>query len=55
MSTTQHLAQQRGKQKILVNATHPEEMRIAIVFGTDLFDLEIEQRKRRSPTAEQYL
>ena len=41
---TQHLSQQQGKQKILVNATHPEEMRIAIIFGADLFDLEIEQR-----------
>ena len=44
MSIPQRLAQQKGKQKILVNATHPEEMRIAIVFGTELFDLEIEQR-----------
>ncbi len=44
MSTTQRLAQKKGKQKILVNATHPEEMRIAIIFGTELFDLEIEQR-----------
>lgn len=41
-------------KRILVNATHPEEVRVALVDGQRLYDLDIEHRSREQKKANIY-
>ena len=41
-------------KKMLINATQPEEIRVAIVDGQRLNDLDIENRWRGTPQATVY-
>lgn len=40
-------------KRMLINATHPEELRVALVDGQRLFDLDIESssREQKKPTS----
>ncbi|EED33018.1 ribonuclease E [gamma proteobacterium NOR5-3] len=42
-------------KKMLINATHPEEMRVALVDGQKLYDLDIENRTRLQKKANIYV
>jgi ribonuclease E len=46
---------QRHMKKMLINATHAEEMRVAFVDGQKLYDLDIENRTRLQKKANIYV
>jgi len=41
-------------KRILINAAHPEELRVALVDGQKLYDLDIEHRTREQTKANIY-
>ena len=41
-------------KRMLINATHPEEVRVALVDGQRLYDLDIEHRTREQKKANIY-
>jgi len=55
-SASHHLKQVTGKtmKRMLINATHAEEVRVALVDGQRLYDLDIEHRTREQKKANIY-